>query len=40
MGTMRDTVPFFVVDEIATIGFPPFDREAPRKKSTWPPMPL
>jgi hypothetical protein len=40
MGTIREIVPLFAVDEIAMIGFPPLDREAPRRKSTCPPMPL
>jgi len=40
MGTIREMASFFAVDERAMIGFPPLDREAPRKKSTCPPMPL
>ena len=40
MGTMREIVPFLAVDEIAMIGLPPLERDAPRRKSTCPPMPL
>jgi hypothetical protein len=37
---MREMLPFFAVDESAMIGLPPFDRDAPRRKSTCPPIPL
>ena len=40
MGTMRDTVPLFAVEGRAITGTPPFERAAPRRKSTCPPMPL
>ena len=29
---MREMVLFFAVEEMAMMGLPPFDREAPRKK--------
>ena len=37
---MRDTVPSFAVEGSVMIGTPPFERAAPRRKSTCPPMPL
>src|SRR5438105_6796295 len=40
MGTILEIAPFLAVDEIAMMGLPPLERDAPRRKSTWPPMPL
>ena len=32
MGTMREMVPFFAVEEIAMIGLPPLERDAPAQE--------
>ena len=32
MGTIREIVPFFAVEEIAMIGLPPLERDAPAQK--------
>ena len=37
---MRETAPFLAVEGRVMIGMPPLERAAPRRKSTWPPMPL
>ena len=40
VGTMREMVSLSAVDGSAMIALPPLEREAPRTKSTCPPMPL
>ncbi len=40
MGTIREMVPFFAVEGSAMMGLPPLERDAPRRKSTCPPIPL
>ena len=40
IGAMRDTVPSLAVEGRAMMGLPPLEFDAPRRKSTCPPIPL